>query len=116
MLGFPTANIQVAPGLTVPGNGIYATRARLDSGTYMAATSIGVRPTFEDGAERTVEAYLLDFSGDIYGQTVCLDFVRRLRGEEKFDTVDALLDQMNRDVMQTKDVLSQSAVQTAYDC
>ena len=116
VLGFPTANIQVAPGLTVPGNGIYATRARLDSGTYMAATSIGVRPTFEDGAERTVEAYLLDFSDDIYGQTVWLEFVQRLRGEEKFDTVDALLDQMKRDVIQTKDVLSQSAVQTAYDC
>ena len=100
-LGFPTANLQVAPDLVIPGNGIYAARAHLDSGTYMAATSIGVRPTFDDGPDRTIEAYLLDFSGDIYGQTVCLEFVRRLRGEEKFDTVAALLDQMNRDVMQT---------------
>ena len=92
-MGFPTANLRVAPGLVVPGNGIYATRAHLDSGTFMAATSIGVRPTFDDGPNRTVEAYLLDFSGDIYGQTVCLEFVRRLRGEEKFDTIEALLSQ-----------------------
>ena len=115
-MGFPTANVEVAPDLVVPGNGIYATRARLDSGTYMAATSIGVRPTFDDGPERTIEAYLIDFSDDIYGQTVCLEFVRRLRGEEKFDTVDALLDQMNRDVTQTKDVLTRSAVQTVQNC
>ena len=115
-LGFPTANVEVAPDLVIPGNGIYATRARLDSGTYMAATSIGVRPTFDDGPERTIEAYLLDFSDDIYGQTVCLEFVQRLRGEEKFDTVEALLDQMNRDVMQTKDVLTRSAIQTVQNC
>ena len=105
-MGFPTANLQVAPDLVIPGNGIYAARAHLDSGTYMAATSIGVRPTFDDGPDRTIEAYLLDFSGDIYGQTVCLEFVRRLRGEEKFDTVAALLNQMNMDVKQTKDVLT----------
>ena len=116
VLGFPTANIQVAPGLTVPGNGIYATRARLDSGTtWRQPASESARRSATELA-RTVEAYLLDFSDDIYGQTVWLEFVQRLRGEEKFDTVDALLDQMNRDVMQTKDVLSQSAVQTAYDC
>ena len=114
-LGFPTANVEVAPDLVIPGNGIYATRARLDSGTYMAATSIGVRPTFDDGPERTIEAYLLNFSDDIYGQTVCLEFVQRLRGEEKFDTVEALLDQMNRDVVQTKDVLTRSAVQTVQN-
>ena len=115
-LGFPTANVEVAPDLVVPGNGIYATRARLDSGTYMAATSIGVRPTFDDGPERTIEAYLLNFSDDIYGQTVCLEFVQRLRGEEKFDTVEALLDQMNRDVMQTEEVLSRSTIQTVHNC
>ena len=115
-LGFPTANVEVAPDLVIPGNGIYATRARLDSGTYMAATSIGVRPTFDDGPERTIEAYLLNFSDDIYGQTVCLEFVQRLRGEEKFDTVEALLDQMNRDVMQTEEVLSRSTIQTVHNC
>ena len=115
-LGFPTANLDVAPNLVVPANGIYATLAHLDSGSYMAATSIGVRPTFDDGQARTIEAYLLDFSGDIYGQTVCLEFVRRLRGEEKFDTVEALLDQMNIDVSQTRDLLTRSAVQTAHNC
>ena len=115
-LGFPTANLRVEPGLMVPGNGIYAAHAHLDSGTYMAATSIGVRPTFDDGPDRTIEAYLLNFSGDIYGQTVCLEFVRRLRGEEKFDTVAALLNQMNMDVKQTKDVLTRSDVQTLQNC
>ena len=115
-MGYPTANLQVSPGLTIPGNGIYAARAHLASGTYMAATSIGVRPTFDDGPDRTIEAYLLDFSGDIYGQTVCLEFVRRLRGEEKFDTVAALLDQMNSDVMQTRDVVTRSAVQIVHNC
>ncbi len=114
-LGFPTANLHVAPNLVIPANGIYAARAHLDSGSYMAATSIGVRPTFDDGPDRTIEAYLLDFSGDIYGQTVCLEFVRRLRGEEKFDTVAALLDRMNSDVVQTRDLLTQSVVQTAQN-
>ena len=55
----------------------------------MAATSIGTRPTFDDGENRTIEAYLLDFSADIYGQPLRLEFVRRLRGEEKFDTIEA---------------------------
>ena len=114
-LGFPTANLQAAPYSVVPGNGIYATIAYLDSGSYMAATSIGIRPTFDDGQARTIEAYLLDFSGEIYGQTICLEFVRRLRGEEKFKTVEALLDQMNADVSQTRDLLSQSVVQTMHN-
>ena len=85
-LGFPTANLDVPSGFIVPGDGIYATRVHLGSGTYMAATSIGVRPTFDDGTDRTVEAYLLDFAGDIYGEPLRLEFVARLRGEEKFET------------------------------
>ena len=105
-LGFPTANLEIAPGLIFPGDGIYATWAHLDTGSYMAATSIGVRPTFDDGENRTIEAYLLDFSGDIYGQPLRLEFVRRLRGEEKFDTIEALLDRMAEDVSRTRDILS----------
>ena len=105
-LGFPTANLELGSDLMFPGDGIYATRAHLESGSYMAATSIGVRPTFDDVENRTIEAYLLDFSGDIYGQTLRLEFVQHLRGEEKFDTLQALLDQMDEDVRQTRDMLT----------
>ena len=105
-LGFPTANLELGPGLIFPGDGIYAAWAHLESGTYMAATSIGVRPTFDDGENRTIEAYLLDFSADIYDQPLRLEFVQRLRGEEKFDSIQALLDQMDEDVHQTRDMLT----------
>ena len=105
-LGFPTANLQLAQELMFPGDGIYATWAHLESGVYMAATSIGVRPTFDDGENRTIEAYILDFSDDIYDQPIQLEFVRRLRGEEKFDTIQSLLDQMDKDVHQTRDILT----------
>ena len=105
-LGFPTANLELGPDLMFPGDGIYAAWARLESGSYMAATSIGVRPTFDDGENRTIEAYLLDFSGDIYGKPLRLEFVQYLRGEEKFDTLQALLDQMEEDVRQTREVLT----------
>lgn len=108
-LGFPTANLEIPPGYVAPGDGIYATWAHLASGRYMAATSIGTRPTFKEGG-RTIEAFILDFDHDIYGQTLRLEFVKRLRGEEKFDTVDALLEQMNLDVKQTRDLLSAARV------
>jgi riboflavin kinase/FMN adenylyltransferase len=104
-LGFPTANIDPDPGLAVPADGIYATVAEVDGERKMAATSIGVRPTFGGGA-RLVEAYLLDYSGDLYGRRIGLEFVRRLRGEIKFDGVEALVQQMNRDVEETRAVLS----------
>ena len=74
--------------------------------THMAATSIGLRPTFDDGVHRTIEAFLLDFSEDIYDQPLRLEFVKRLRGEEKYDTVEALIDQIDRDVQDTRSALS----------
>lgn len=105
-MGFPTANLEVHPDLIIPGDGIYATWAHLESGRHMAATSIGLRPTFDDGENRTVEAFLLDFSEDIYGQTLRLEFVKYLRGEEKYDTVEALMEQIDRDVQDTRAALS----------
>ena len=105
-MGFPTANLEVESDLIIPGDGIYATWAHLESGTHMAATSIGLRPTFDDGENRTIEAFLLDFSEDIYGQSIRLEFVRRLRGEEKYDTVEALMEQIDRDVQDTRSALS----------
>ena len=70
----------------------------------MCATSIGVNPTF-DGTERTIEAFVLDYSGDLYGAELTLEFVRRLRDEERFDSVEALQSQVERDVSQTRAVL-----------
>ena len=105
-LGFPTANLQVDSNLIIPSDGIYATWAHLESGSYMAATSIGLRPTFDDGENRTIEAFLLDFSEDLYGQSLRLEFVQRLRGEEKYDTIEALMAQIDKDVQDTRAALS----------
>ena len=105
-MGFPTANLEVDSDLVIPGDGIYATWAHLESGSHMAATSIGLRPTFDDGQNRTIEAFLLDFSEDIYDQPLRLEFVKRLRGEEKYDTVEALMEQIDRDVQDTRSTLS----------
>lgn len=106
-LGFPTANLKVSPEMAIPGDGIYATWACVAETCHMAATSIGSRPTFDE-SEHTVEAFLLDFQGDLYDQEVRLEFVRRLRDELKFDTVEALLKQMAEDVEQTRQIFLQS--------
>ena len=103
-LGFPTANLQIGEDMAVTGDGIYATWVQVGSRRYMAATSIGMRPTFE-GSGHAVEAYLLDFEGDLYGQQVRLEFVRRLRGEERFNTVSDLQKQIHRDVGRTRQIL-----------
>ena len=105
-LGFPTANLSTDDSLAVPASGIYATWARLERGParVMCATSIGTNPTFGDTG-RTVEAHLLDFDGDLYGQSVTLEFVRRLRSEERFGSVRALTEQVGRDVESARAVL-----------
>jgi riboflavin kinase/FMN adenylyltransferase len=104
-LGFPTANLAVPDELAVPAFGIYACWASIGEDRFMAATSIGTRPTF-DGTERTIEAFILDFEGDMYGRTVRLEFVDRLRDELKYETVQALQEQVNRDVDQTRTLLA----------
>jgi riboflavin kinase/FMN adenylyltransferase len=97
-LGFPTANLVPDPKLVVPDHGIYACRAQVDGETHVAAVNVGVRPTFKTGRGLLVEAYLLDFEGDIYGRDLRLDFLERLRGERRFESVDALIEQMGADV------------------
>jgi riboflavin kinase / FMN adenylyltransferase len=98
-LGFPTANLIPDPKLAVPDHGIYATRAEVPGlGAWKAATSVGVRPTFVTGLGLLVEAYLLDFDGDLYGRELRLDFIERIRGEQRFDSAEALIEQMHRDV------------------
>jgi riboflavin kinase/FMN adenylyltransferase len=100
-LGFPTANLIPAEELICPGHGIYACRAD----GYAAAVSIGVRPTFKTGRGELIEAYLLDFEGDLYGCTLQLDFLQRLRGERRFASAEALVEQMRRDVEQARTVV-----------
>jgi riboflavin kinase/FMN adenylyltransferase len=97
-LGFPTANLVPDDALVRPGFGIYAALA--DGGP--AAVSVGVRPTFGDGNVVLVEAYLIDREVDLYGHTLRLDFLARLRGERRFDSVDELIDQMRADVEQAR--------------
>ena len=101
-LGYPTANVQSPPEVLVPGTGIYAGRVRVggEGGAWhRAAISVGINPTVVQGGARTVEAFLMDgFDRDIYGAGVAVAFLNFLRGEEKFDTLDALKTQMARDV------------------
>jgi riboflavin kinase/FMN adenylyltransferase len=97
-LGFPTANLVPDPALVVPGHGVYACRAMIGGENRLAAVNVGVRPTFKTGRGLLVEAYLLDFEGDLYGRELRLDFLERLRGERRFDSAEALVEQMHRDV------------------
>ena len=104
-LGFPTANLSIDPFLIVPGDGVYASWAWVGDVRRPAAVSIGVRPTF-GGGRRTVEAHVLDFSEELYGAEVRLEFAARLRGQETFETADALVAQMHRDVDRTRRILA----------
>jgi riboflavin kinase/FMN adenylyltransferase len=101
-LGYPTANLVPDNALVYPGNGVYACRAAFEQDGewrwWPAATSIGVRPTFVTGRGVLVEAYLLDFEGDLYDREIRIAFLARLRGERRFDRVEALVEQMHRDV------------------
>jgi riboflavin kinase / FMN adenylyltransferase len=103
-LGYPTANVHSERHIAVPADGIYAGRVVLRGERLPAAISVGTNPTFE-GRQRTVEAYILDFDEDIYGVELGVEFVERLRGMERFDTVEALVEQMGRDVARTREVL-----------
>ena len=105
-LGFPTANISVPARRAVPADGIYVTRARLGDRVLESVTNIGDNPTFHD-EERMIETHILDFDEDIYGQTITVDFLQRLRGEVEFTTVDALIDQMQIDLQQTRAYFTQ---------
>lgn len=112
-LGFPTANLRVADQQAVPSDGVYAAWAEVrpytkSSMRHPAAVSIGMRPQF-DGRRRVVEAHLLDFQGDLYGQTVRLHFEARLRGQQKFTSVDELVRQIEADVAATRTLLTAPA-------
>ncbi len=99
-LGFPTANIVPDDRLVTPGHGVYAAFAD----GLPAAVNVGVRPTFETGRGVLIESYLLDQDVDLYGRTLRIAFVERLRGEQRFDSAEALIDQMKLDVDKTRAV------------
>ncbi len=104
-IGFPTANLSVWAGKAVPGGGVYACIAHTNQASYKAVINIGTRPTFDNG-QSTVEAHLLDFEGDLYGQPLGLDFIAHLRGEHKFKSVAELVAQIQSDVLRARELLS----------
>lgn len=108
-IGFPTANLAVVGNRLVPANGVYATWIDLPAERRAAVTNIGVRPTFA-GQDRSIEAHILDFNGDLYGQVVTLHFVARLRGEQRFAGVDELVAQIRRDVAAGRAILHDQPV------
>ena len=96
-LGFPTANLSVDPRRLLPAYGVYAGRMGLGEGRFPCAVNIGVRPTVHDGGGVSVEAFLLDFDGDLYGKTARLELFHRLRFEQTFDSLEALRRQVQAD-------------------
>jgi riboflavin kinase / FMN adenylyltransferase len=111
-LGFPTANVVPAHGFVVPGHGVYACRVRVPSADgaepswVAAATNVGVRPQFDTGRGELIEAFLIDWSGDIYDQDIRIEFLRRLRGERRFESVEVLIEQMHRDVDEARAIVA----------
>ena len=107
-LGFPTANVFPDERALVPGRGVYAGRALVGSKSYGACTNVGTAPTF-GRRESRVEAHLLEYDGDLYGQTVDVTFRERLRPEKRFSGVDELKEQIARDVGETRRILREGA-------
>jgi riboflavin kinase/FMN adenylyltransferase len=107
-LGYPTANLVPDSALVVPGHGVYACLAEVAGQRHLAAVNVGVRPTFHTGRGLLVEAFLLDFSGDLYGAELRLHFLERLRGERRFDSAEALVEQMDRDVRDARRIASEA--------
>jgi len=106
-IGFPTANLAITPGKCLPARGVYAMWLKVRGEWHMAATNVGYRPTF-GGDRLTVEAFLLDFDGDIYRERVRAAFVARLRDERRYPDADALAAQIARDVEQTRRILQRT--------
>ncbi|WP_028928461.1 bifunctional riboflavin kinase/FAD synthetase [Pseudonocardia asaccharolytica] len=104
-LGFPTANVSCPPFTALPADGVYAGWFLHCGRRLPTAISMGTNPTFS-GRERTLEAYVLDVDEDFYGHEVSIEFAHRLRGQERYDGVDALVEQMHRDVARTRELLT----------
>lgn len=101
-MGIPTANLVIPQDVLPPAKGVYATRVRVGSEYYAAVTNVGVRPTMGDGRGLTVEPWILDFAGDLYGKDIRVEFYHRLRGERKFDSLEELKAEIFRNAEQTR--------------
>jgi riboflavin kinase/FMN adenylyltransferase len=110
-LGFPTANVEVPNVICLPSDGVYAGwYTRPDGSRHQCAMNLGRRPTFYEHADHSLlEAHLIDFEGDLYGEQARVQFTHFLRGERKFDGIDALIGQLRTDVDRARAVLSASA-------
>ena len=107
-MGIPTANLRVPEGVVTPAFGVYTALAVTEQGTYPAVTNVGVRPTLHDDRGVTVEPWLLDFHGDLYGQTIRVEFYRRLRGEKRFASLDELRAEILRNAEETRAYFAQT--------
>ncbi len=108
-IGIPTVNLTIPTGVLVPSRGVYITRVYLPDGrSFPGVTNVGVRPTVSNDGNVTVETFLLDFSGDLYGQQLRLEFFRHLRGEIKFGSAEELKTQIHRDIAAVRDYFAQS--------
>lgn len=105
LIGLPTANLAPPEGRLIPAHGVYATRCHVDGSPYVGATNIGTRPTFDNG-KPTVETHLLDFQGDLYGRVLHVEFILRLRPEQRFASVDELTAQIRRDIRRARQALT----------
>jgi riboflavin kinase/FMN adenylyltransferase len=104
VLGFPTVNLRIPERVIVPAFGVYATKVYFRDKCYMAVTNVGVRPTVEDNDGRvTVEGFILDFDGDLYGEEIRMEFYHRLRGEKKFPSYEALAQEIGKNAQQTRE-------------
>jgi riboflavin kinase/FMN adenylyltransferase len=106
-LGLPTANLELHPDKLVPADGVYAVHAHVGSQRVQGALNIGMAPTFATSGKRSVEVHLLDYTGDLYGAKLRLECVARLRGERKFASPEALLEQVHRDLAEVRRRLSE---------
>ena len=102
-IGVPTANLQIDTDIIHPASGVYVTETSTKNMTYRSVTNIGHNPTFKDDKKLTIETHLIDFDEDLYGETLEVKFLERLRSEKKFATVNDLIDQIRKDIQRGKD-------------
>jgi riboflavin kinase/FMN adenylyltransferase len=114
LLGFPTANVAIPEEMIIPYAGVYAGSAKIGGCSYTTVVNIGSRPTFVDSKEIVIEAHLLQFSGSAYGESIEVELFKRLRGERRFESADALVVQIRKDIQETVDIGKREA--DAQDC
>jgi riboflavin kinase/FMN adenylyltransferase len=109
LLGFPTANLDMKPQQALPGNGTYATVTQVDGRQFPSATNIGIRPTFGEGQKKTVETHLLNYKGNLYRKEIAVEFVQKLRDEQRFPSSEALRIQIEKDLREVEALLARDS-------